>query len=41
MPKSCKTWIADGVAALHLGKDILVLEVVNETLLLDERQQRT
>ncbi len=40
MPKSCNTWIAGAIAALHLADDILVLEIIQHTLALDERQQR-
>ena len=40
MPKSCNNWITGALLRLSLGDDLLVLEVVNQPLLPDERQQR-
>ncbi len=39
MPKSCRIWTDRRVAALELADNFLVLQVVNQALFLDERQQ--
>ena len=39
IPKSCRIWIDGRAAALEFGGDLLVLQVVNQPLFLDERQQ--